>query len=60
MKTTYYLSISGTVLRGTTAIAREKLARCAAKGLWCKAINPKTAKNMIKNGVQFIKIQDLY
>ena len=62
MKTTYYLTLHGNakVLRATTSIAKIKLARCANNGLWCKAVEPKTARKMIEDGVEFIKVQDLY
>lgn len=51
---------NATVMRATTAIAKEKMARCASNGLWCKAVEPKTAREMIKDGAEFIKVQDLY
>ena len=35
-------------------------ARCASYGLWCKAIAPKMAKQMINEGAEFIKITDIY
>lgn len=62
MKTTYYVTLHGNakVMRATTAISKIKLARIASNGLWCKAVDPKTAKKMIKDGTEFIKIQDLY
>lgn len=62
MKTTYYMTLHGnaTVMRATTAIAKEKMARCASNGLWCKAVEPKTARKMIEDGAEFIKVQDLY
>ena len=62
MKTTYYLTLHGNakIMRATTAIYKIKLARIASNGLWCKAVDPKTAKKMIKDGTEFIKIQDLY
>lgn len=62
MKTTYYVTLHGNakVLRATTAISRIKLARIASNGLWCKAIAPKTAKKMIKDGTEFIKVTDLF
>lgn len=61
METTYYVTLhSTTVMRATTSIARIKLARCASNGLWCKAIAPKVARQMIKDGAEFIKVQDLY
>lgn len=62
MKTTYYVTLQGKakVLRATTAIAKQKLARMASIGLWCKAIDPKTAKKMIKDGIEFIKVTDLF
>ena len=62
MKTTYYVTLQGKakVLRATTAIAKQKLARTASIGLWCKAIDPKTAKKMIKDGTEFVKVTDLF
>ena len=61
METTYYVTLhSTTVMRATTSIAKIKLARCASNGLWCKAVEPKTARKMIKDGAEFIKVQDLY
>ena len=62
MNTTYYVTLHGNakVMRATTAISRIKLARCASNGLWCKAIAPKMAKQMINEGAEFIKITDIY
>ena len=61
MKTTYYVTLhSTTVMRATTAISKIKMARIANDGLWCKVIAPKVAKQMIKEGAEFIKVQDLY
>lgn len=62
MKTTYYVTLHGNtkVMRATTAISKIKLARIASNGFWCKAVEPKTAKKMIKDGTEFIKITDLY
>ena len=61
MKTTYYVTLqeNATVMRATTAIAKKKMARIANDELWCKAIAPTIAKQMIKEGAEFIKIQDL-
>ena len=64
MKTTYYVTLpmdgeDVKVLRATTAKAKIKLAHYANDGIWCKTIDPKTSKKMIKDGIEFIKIQDL-
>ena len=62
MNTTYYVTLHGNakVMRATTSIAKIKMKCIASKGLWCKAIAPKMAKQMINEGVEFIKITDLY
>lgn len=63
MKTTYYIPKDNTVLkvfRATTAIAKIRLAGIASSGGFCKAVDPKTAKKMIKDGAELIKVQDIY